>query len=93
MARSRIDRHRTNQEHHFKKRARQRFHLVVSEADYAEITRHIKEDKPGVIFLNYGFGKRTLWRVRWRKRYIVVVFDHRTDRIVTAMKWRRRPWP
>ncbi|HTJ78530.1 MAG TPA: hypothetical protein VL357_06000 [Rariglobus sp.] len=93
MARSRIDCHQANQEYHFKKRARQRFRLIVSEADYAEITLHIKEDKPGVIFLGYGYRHRTKWRVRWRKRYIVVVFDHHTDRIVTAMKYRRRRWP
>ena len=85
-------RHRQNQEHHFKKRARQRLRLDISHEDYAEIAERIRQDKPGVVFLRHGRQGSTLWRVKWHGVYAVVVFDHRSDRIVTTWRYKRKPW-
>lgn len=88
MSRHDLEQHQANQEHHFRKRARRRLRLEVSQKDYAQLVAKIKENKPGVVFLRHGRPGSTVWRIRWRHRYIVAVFDHKTDRIVTTWRWK-----
>lgn len=88
-AEQRRELHRANQLWHFKKRARQRLGFTFTDDDCAAILHKIKEDKPGVIYLATRHGS-SLWRVRWRKKFMVVAYDHRTQSLVTAYKY--QPW-
>lgn len=83
--------HIANQRWHFKKRARQRLGLELLDDDCEEILDRIKRDKPGVIYLAVRRGA-SAWRVRWRKKFMVVLFDHRTGQLVTCYKWQKWRW-
>ena len=91
-AEQRLALHRANQEWHFKKRVRQRFGLTLSDRDVEHILWRIREDKPGVVFLAVGDDGRSAWRVKWRKVCMVVIFDHKTERLVTALPFKRWKW-
>ena len=87
-----LARHRANQVWHFKKRVRQRFKRELTDDEIADILRRIKEDKPGVIFLQLNRNGTSVWRIKWRGLLMVVVYDHRTESLVTAYKYNRRRW-
>lgn len=77
---------------HFKKRVRQRFGLELSDDDLADIVWRIQQDKPGVIFLATREDGRSAWRVKWRNVTMVVIFDHRAERLVTAYSYKKWKW-
>ena len=83
--------HQGNQRWHFKKRMRQRFGLEIFDNDIDAIVERIKEDKPGVVFLALR-RRSSAWRVRYRKRTIVVIYDHRTEQLVTAFRFQKWQW-
>lgn len=87
-----LARHRHNQLWHFKKRVRQRFRRELSDDDCADLLHRIKEDKPGVVFLQTNADRRSVWRVKWRGLVMVVVYDHRTECLVTAYKYKAWRW-
>lgn len=84
--------YRANQIWHFKKRVRQRFRRELTDADCAAILHRITEDKPGVLFLQVNRNGTSVWRVKWRRLLMVVVYDHRTESLVTAYKYNRWRW-
>jgi hypothetical protein len=75
---------------HFVQRARQRLRLEITAEDQAAIIERIKADKPGVVFLGHGRFERTLWRVKYRRRYLVIVYAHVTDSIITTWRWKKK---
>lgn len=90
-AEERLRLHQGNQRYHFRKRVRQRFRLEICDHDIDDMVRRIKEDKPGVVFL--GLSRRSsAWRLRWRKRTLVVIYDHRTEQLVTAFPFKKWKW-
>lgn len=83
--------HALHQRRHFKLRALQRFGLELTDVDVATIVWRIRQDKPGVIFLALR-GKASAWRVRWRKRTMVVIFNHTTEQLVTCYEYKKWKW-
>ncbi|MBI5770863.1 MAG: hypothetical protein HZA93_24005 [Verrucomicrobia bacterium] len=86
--------HAMNQRWHFKKRVRQRFGLTLTDEDVATLVWRIKEDKPGVVFLAVR-QRSSAWRVVWKKgRHVtmVVIYDHRTEQLVTAYPFKKWKW-
>ncbi|WP_414664895.1 hypothetical protein [Horticoccus sp. 23ND18S-11] len=83
--------HQGNQRWHFKKRVRQRFGLEILDHDIDWMVQRIKEDKPGVLFLALR-RRSSAWRLRWRKQTMVVIYDHRTEQLVTAFQYKRWKW-
>lgn len=83
--------HRFHQRRHFRQRARQRFGIELSDADLATIVWRIKQDKPGVVFLALQ-RRASAWRVKWRKKAMVVIYDHRTESVVTCYRFKKWKW-
>lgn len=86
-----LARHRANQRWHFRKRVWQRFGLEVTDHDIDGMIRRIKEDKPGVVFLALR-RRSSAWRLRWRKRTLVVIYSHHTEELVTAYPFKKWKW-
>ncbi len=78
--------HARAQEAHFIRRARQRFGLKITPERYAFLIRKVKENYPGTKFLGHQPPDRTLWMIRAGGYAMRVVFDHRTDRLVTCLE-------
>lgn len=73
------------QEAHFIKRARQRFGLRISPERYRFLILKVKENYPGTKFVGHQPPHRTVWRIRAGGYVMRVVYDHRTDRLVTCL--------
>jgi hypothetical protein len=36
--------------------------------------------------------RSSAWRIRWRKTTMVVIYDHRTEQLVTAFPFKKWKW-
>lgn len=75
------------QEQHFVRRARQRFHLVLSPKRYAYLMTKVSQHLRGTKFLGHQPPDKTVWRIRAGGHWIRVVYDHTTDRLVTCLPY------
>lgn len=90
-AEDRLNTHIANQRWHFQKRVRKRFGLELREPDIDEMIERIRDDKPGVVFLALR-RRSSAWRLRWRHQTMVVIYDHTTEQLVTAYRFKRWKW-
>lgn len=73
------------QEVHFCRRAKQRFGIKLTPERYRHLIRKVQDNLPGTKFLYHQPPDRTVWRIRAGGQPIRVVYDHRTDRLVTCL--------
>lgn len=88
------------QEKHFIRRAKERFGVDLSPTRYRSMLRKLENQEGEVKFIQHQPPNRTVWVMRVAGRMMRVVYDHTTERLVTALpshedanERRERPQP
>jgi hypothetical protein len=77
---------------HFRQRAKERFGLKISSVQYLYLITKVTENLPGTKFIEHTpVPGRTMWRIRAGGVLMRVIFDHRTERLVTCLPYSDAP--
>lgn len=76
-------------EAHFIRRAQERLKVKLTPARYRHWTRKVRDVLPGTRYLykDKDSEHRTCWMIKAGTLRIRVIYDERTDRLVTCMAW------
>lgn len=70
---------------HATRRAKERYGIDLSDADLAAIEEQVRSNAARPIGVSRTHEERTRYVVTWQDRIMLVIFDHRTDSLITFL--------
>jgi hypothetical protein len=81
--------HRRAMLRHARRRAWQRYGLALAQPDLHELASAIERKRTPRLLWRQDDG-RVVYRLRWRKRWLIVVYDTEHAAIVSFLPWKAR---